>query len=102
MSRNTDKLAEAVSWRHVSNATVVHAPVAKLRMATFSGVMELAELPERDQPDGATGDEEMLCVVTWYEFLPERGAARVKISGDWSVERNYTGAVIDVIGRPAQ
>jgi hypothetical protein len=100
--RHTDRKAEVVATRPVINATVVHAPVARLRRSEFEDVvLELTALPNPEDFDESTGEQPMFCAVAWYGYTPEdrQDGARVRVSGAWDIKTNYTGDVVAEFGR---
>jgi hypothetical protein len=86
----------------VTHACVVHAQVATLRYASFSGVLELAEPAANGVALDSETAQEMLCVLSWYGFTPERGSARVLVGAGWRIQTDYSGEVIDALGKPVE
>lgn len=95
---NRDELAEPVTHRVVSNATVIHVTHASIRNAEVQNVtFELASDGEAYGTYAGSPRAEVKCL--WYGRRPSTTWMHITLLGPHTEERNYTGEVVWDFGR---
>jgi hypothetical protein len=95
---HVDSAAEILAMRKVKKARVIVAEGARYRGCEISGTLELA--PDRDPQYWRNGDLRAQVVMRWFDWSPESGFLSVAFpEGTYEVKENYTGEVIEAIGR---
>ena len=96
--RTLDKLAGEIKTRQVRNVRAVRVTQGSIRNAQVSGVFELAT----DAVDPFTtyaGRRRVEVKCLWYQRKPPFTWMHLTITGTCEILPNYTGPVVDNIGR---
>jgi hypothetical protein len=95
-----DAQAKVIRSRHVERTAVLHVEGARYRRAEFDGVIELFNASDVAKLERMPGMPRVRAKLSWDGWTPPtRKHPAVSVVGRWRFERDYTGLVVDTLGR---
>ena len=94
---HTNSKATVVRPRKVLDTLAIRVESAKFRMATLSGVFELADNPQPFSLVDGKLKVEVKCL--WYDSKPPNSWLHITLGDQWELVRNFSGEVADNIAQ---
>ena len=92
---HTDPTANCSSLRNVVDVMVISVENARIRLATVTGVFEIADVPNPFRLDNGDLRVEVKCL--WHDRKPTDTWMQLEIPNKYQFIRRYTGQVVENI-----